>query len=220
MSDRGDDSFLSRWSRRKAQVRQGLPAEPAPQQWPPAAAPVSAQTMVESAPPEPAAADAAVETPAPPPPTMADVEALTPASDFTRFVAPGVDAQVKNSAMKKLFSDPHYNVMDGLDVYIDDYNTPDPLPKSMLRQMVQSRLLGLFDEDPAEAKPAAAVAPASLQPATDDAAPAPAPDTALPAPTSETDEDPDLRLQPDDAAGRPGDGDAAPGAGQDPAGQP
>ena len=30
--------------------------------------------------------------------------------------------------MKKLFADPHYNVMDGLDVYIDDYSKPDPIP--------------------------------------------------------------------------------------------
>ena len=30
--------------------------------------------------------------------------------------------------MKKLFSDPHFNVMDGLDTYIDDYGKPDPLP--------------------------------------------------------------------------------------------
>ena len=98
-----------------------------------------------------------------------------------------VDSGVKNAALKKLFADPHYNVMDGLDIYIGDYNTPDPLPKSMLRQMVQSRLLGLFDDEP-EA-PAAPTPPASA------AAPAP-PAKTLP------DEDPDLRLQPDDAAGR------------------
>ena len=30
--------------------------------------------------------------------------------------------------MKKLFSDPHFNVMDGLDTYIDDYGKPDPIP--------------------------------------------------------------------------------------------
>ena len=40
--------------------------------------------------------------------------------------------------MKKLFSDPHFNVMDGLDTYIDDYGKPDPIPLSMLRRMNQS----------------------------------------------------------------------------------
>ena len=49
--------------------------------------------------------------------------------------------------MKKLFSDPHFNVMDGLDTYIDDYGKPDPIPPSMLRQMVQSKFLGLFDDE-------------------------------------------------------------------------
>ena len=49
--------------------------------------------------------------------------------------------------MKKLFADPHYNVMDGLDTYIDDYSTPDPIPKAMLRQMVQARMLGLLDDE-------------------------------------------------------------------------
>jgi hypothetical protein len=37
--------------------------------------------------------------------------------------------------------------MDGLDTYIDDYGKPDPLPAGMLRQMVQSQLLGLFDDE-------------------------------------------------------------------------
>jgi hypothetical protein len=46
--------------------------------------------------------------------------------------------------MKTLFSDPHFNVMDGLDIYIDDYSKPDPLPPGMLEKMVQSSMLGLF----------------------------------------------------------------------------
>jgi hypothetical protein len=93
---------------------------------------------------EPAQAD---RTTAPPPPTLDEVKALTPASDFSRFVAPGVDAEVKNAAMKKLFADPHFNVMDGLDTYIEDYGRADPIPKAMLRQMVQARVLGLLDDE-------------------------------------------------------------------------
>jgi hypothetical protein len=65
---------------------------------------------------------------------------------------PGVTADVRNVAMKKLFTDPHFNVMDGLDIYIGDYNTPDPMPAGMLQKMVGAQLLGLFD------KPAAAEA--------------------------------------------------------------
>ncbi|WP_309246525.1 DUF3306 domain-containing protein [Ramlibacter montanisoli] len=65
----------------------------------------------------------------PPLPTLADTESLTKDSDFTRFVQPGVSPEVKNAAMKKLFADPHFNVMDGLDTYIDDYGKPDPIPR-------------------------------------------------------------------------------------------
>ena len=53
--------------------------------------------------------------------------------------------------MKKLFADPHFNVMDGLDIYIDDYSKSDPIPESMLRQMASAKFLKLFDEDEEDA---------------------------------------------------------------------
>lgn len=65
-------------------------------------------------------------------PTLDDVAALTPESDYSPFVARGIDETVQRSAMKKLFSDPHFNVMDGLDTYIDDYNKFEPIPPEML----------------------------------------------------------------------------------------
>ena len=80
-------------------------------------------------------------------PTLADAQALTPQSDFKPFMARGVASDVKNAAMKKLFTDPHYNVMDRLDTYIDDYSLPDPIPEAMLRQMVSAKFLNLFDAD-------------------------------------------------------------------------
>jgi hypothetical protein len=57
---------------------------------------------------------------------------------------PNVDPAVQQAAMKKLFSDPHFNIMDRLDIYIDDYSIPDPIPMEMLKRMVQSESLGLF----------------------------------------------------------------------------
>jgi len=77
-------------------------------------------------------------------PTMADVEKLNQDSDFSSFTATGANDEVHHAAMKKLFSDPHYNVMDGLDIYIDDYSKEDPLPLGMLEKMTQSSMLGLF----------------------------------------------------------------------------
>ncbi|MDB5957657.1 DUF3306 domain-containing protein [Ramlibacter sp.] len=133
-----------------------------------------------------------------PPPTLADTQELTPTSDFTRFVRPGVAPEVKNAALKKLFADPHFHVMDGLDVYIDDYNKSDPIPPEMLRQLVGARFLGLFEDEEqqaAEDPPPQSVAQS---------------DTAQALPPAEHDGDPDLRLQQDDAAGpggpRPGPG--------------
>ena len=75
---------------------------------------------------------------------MEDVQGLTPSSDFQTFMRQGVPGEVRNAAMKKLFTDPHFNVMDGLDIYIGDYNTPDPLPAGMLEKMVGAELLNLF----------------------------------------------------------------------------
>ncbi len=196
-----DDGFLSRWSRRKAQVQRGELPEPVPVAEAPGAPPRTAAVPTSTAVVPEAAAPA--EAPREPPPTLADVETLTPQADFSRFVKPDVEPGVQQAALKKLFADPHFNTMDGLDVYIDDYNTPDPLPASMLRQMVQSRLLGLFDEAPAEpAAPASATETPPLP--------------ALPI-ANAPNENPDLRLQPHDAAGRaqpePG---AGPDAGREP----
>jgi hypothetical protein len=180
MEPEKETGFLARWGRRKAQARAGeLPAElPAP-------LPVLPLQPVQTLADQPAAPLEA------PPLTLADVAQLTHESDYSRFVAGGVDESVKRAAMKKLFSDPHFNLMDGLDTYIDDYGKPDPIPLAMLRQMNQSSMLGLFeDEEEDEAKE-------------DQALPVPA---SIPAnePLSSSNDDTDLRLQQDDAAGRPG----------------
>lgn len=194
-ADDRDDGFLSRWARRKAEVRHGgAAAAPATA----AAPPMAPEAKEAPAPPPAAVAPGPAPGPQAPPPTMDDVARLTRGCDFSPFVSPGVDEGVKRAALKKLFADPRFNVMDGLDVYIDDYHTPDPLPASMLRAMVQSKALGLFaDEAAAAPAPTAAGAPTDASPA------APQADEIPEAPP---DEDADLRLQPHDAAGREGAG--------------
>jgi hypothetical protein len=189
MADREDDGFLSRWSRRKVQVRQGAPVPELPLP-PPAPVPPPAAVLA------PAAAPAAEEpAPAPPPPTLEEALALGPDSDFRRFVTPDVAPDVRNAALKQLFADPHYNLMDGLDIYIDDYGRPDPIPESMLRKMAQAQFLNLFADEPEPPPPAPPALPEAAAP----------------------DEDPDLRLQPHDAAGPDG---PEPGAGEDPGREP
>ena len=170
MSSGEDDGFLQRWARRKARVQRGVAEpEPAPPQVVPQ--PAVSPTLVEpvsgavpaTVDPAVAAREGSEAVEAPPPlPTMEDVARLTRQSDYSRFVGAGVDRDVSNAAMRKLFSDPAFNVMDGLDTYIDDYGKPDPIPESMLRQLNQSKVLRLFEvEDDAAEGPAAAPAVAN-----------------------------------------------------------
>lgn len=163
-----DESFLSRWSRRKAAERRG---EPEPEAPPPAE--VVRAPEPESA-PAPAPAEPAPE--APPPLTLEDAAKLTPADDFAPFVARGVDEVVKRAALKKLFADPHFNVMDGLDTYIDDYSQPDPIPPDMLRELRHTAELRLFEPLDEEVPPPAGTEPVSpATPAVTEEAPAESP---------------------------------------------
>jgi hypothetical protein len=126
---------------------------------------------------------------------------LTPDSDFSRFVSAEVDPLLRNAALKTLFKDPHFNVMDGLDVYIEDYGKPDPLPAGMLEQLTQSEALGLRPRP--ESQPEAdAPAPNSAESECLTSAPPPL-DSPPDSPAPPHHEDPDLRLQSDDPAGRP-----------------
>lgn len=182
------DGFLGRWSRRKQEVREGKPVEAAPAVPvpDPVAAANPAPAPVEVHEPEPAGGKEKA-----PPPTLEDVRALTPESDFSRFVGAEVAPEVRHVAMRKLFSDPHFNVMDGLDVYIDDYNKPDPLPLARLRQLASAKVLGLVQAPPETADKAA--------------------ETAETAEETQAYADPDLRLQQDHAAGPQDAGDGARG---------
>lgn len=183
------DGFLGRWSKRKLAKDEAEPqAEPLPSPQPsPHPAPVAGAGRGEGAP--------TLDTATPlPPPTLADTDLLTPSSDFTRFAARDVAPEVRNAAMKKLFADPHFNIMDGLDTYIDDYSQPDPMPASMLRQLASAKFLKLFDEEEKE-EGAREVAD---DPTTQTVAQSRPEPEAVPEPPD--DANPDLRLQPDDAA--------------------
>ena len=167
------ESFFSRWSRRKRASAAGREAPTAD------AVPASAGTK---SPPEPAPASALVESLHEPEP-LPDVASLTHDSDFTPFMRADVDAKTKARALKTLFSDPRFNVMDGLDVYIDDYSKPDPLPEGWLEKLEQVKHLSVFrePEEPAKKTEQAASTPAAepqrLEPAPQP--PATAPESAI-----------------------------------------
>jgi hypothetical protein len=74
-------------------------------------------------------------------PPLPPVESLDFDSDFTRFLAPKVDETVKRQALRKLFNDPRLNVMDGLDVYIDDYSKFEPIPDDVVAKLQHARYI-------------------------------------------------------------------------------
>jgi hypothetical protein len=195
------EGFLGRWSKRKLEGKQGATPDDAVI---PAKAGIQEPAATSNAEPQPTSdPNPAVrrdDHPVPaaePPPTLEDVRSLNPTSDFRRFAAADVAPEVKNAAMKKLFADPRYNVMDGLDVYTGDYSQPDPMPSAMLRQLAGAKFLGLFDDEEKEAA-AAAHRDVADNPDAQSVAQSAAAADAVTAPTEHA--DPDLRLQQDDAA--------------------
>jgi hypothetical protein len=134
-----DDNFVSRWSRRKIEARKAEqePGETRPSPEP--AAPAVSKAGAAASPP-----DAPAQRELPP---IDSLQGL--ASEYKDFLRPGVDAKLRQAALKKLFNDPHFNVMDGLDTYIDDYSKPDPIPEGMLRSLKQASRM-IFPEEAAE----------------------------------------------------------------------
>jgi hypothetical protein len=121
------EPFLSRWSRRKLETQKDAPVE----------APQAAGL--------PAAEPAAPRPPATEPHAPGAAAGVSP--EYREFFDPQVEEKLRRTALKRLFGDPHFNVMDGLDTYIDDYSKPDPIPEAMLRQLNQAKDLFLFDDE-------------------------------------------------------------------------
>ncbi|HCX33170.1 MAG TPA: DUF3306 domain-containing protein, partial [Rhodocyclaceae bacterium] len=74
----------------------------------------------------------------------------------------------------KLFHSDHFNVMDGLDVYIDDYGRPDPIPPEMLARLNQARDLLFGDRDAVDDPAQTNAAPGLQDAAAEEQAGAPA----------------------------------------------
>ncbi|MGH8734177.1 MAG: DUF3306 domain-containing protein [Burkholderiales bacterium] len=80
-----------------------------------------------------------------PAPALPPVDKLTPESDFTGFMHPKVEDALRRVALKKLFSDPHFNVADPFEAYSGDWTGGEPIPEEMLAALNQAKRL-LFDE--------------------------------------------------------------------------
>lgn len=121
-----DDSepFLSRWSRLKKDAREDPSRD------------------------EPAKAEQAQPAPDLPP-----IEDLNHDSDFSVFMDKRVDHRLRRLALKKLFTDPSFNVPDGLDDYAEDYTLLEDLPEEMvaLQEHAKRVLRGPETEEKPEA---------------------------------------------------------------------
>ncbi|NJS35497.1 MAG: DUF3306 domain-containing protein [Brachymonas sp.] len=217
-----ESGFLSRWSQRKQALKKGEvlaePIAPLSKEIKPNEAIASINTA-QSAPDLVVSHEPIKVEENPPAPTMQDVHSLTPASDFKPFMRTDVAPEVKNAAMKQLFKDPHFNVMDMMDVYVDDYYKPDPLPPEMLRKMAVTQFLGFWkEEEEAAEKLAEEKAREDAGKQVDENVAQSEPENTTPSESETTEESqassiealanehdhPDLQLQPDDAARREG----------------
>ena len=200
------EGFFGRWSRRK---QEALAQQPEPVTAPERG---DQQAQAPELPPEHAAAAQAEPGKSvanAPLPTLEDVRTLTPDSDFQPFMRSGVGAEVRNAAMKKLFTDPHFNIMDGLDIYIDDYSQPDPMPAGMLRKMASAQFLKLVPEQLRETSERPPQDPGERAGAGQEPqVVAQSPDSSAPAELPQHDH-PDLQLQPDPAPADPSPGSSA-----------
>lgn len=144
------ESFLSRWARVKVDGEIKLGANHAPPDLPDNAGFERRNTSIGEPLQHKSAEDARPEGTLPEaklPRALPTLDSLTAESDFAPFMAKDVDPQLRNLAMKKLFADPHFNVMDRLDTYIDDYSIESPLSIEVIRQMNISKTLRLFDDE-------------------------------------------------------------------------
>lgn len=116
------EAFLARWSRLKTEAQEAPKEEAA------------------ADPAAPLAARAETEAPALPP-----VKDLTPESDFSAFMHPKVEDALRRAALKKLFSDPHFNLPDPYEAYSGDWTGGEAIPEEMLKTLNQAKKL-LFDE--------------------------------------------------------------------------
>jgi hypothetical protein len=81
-----------------------------------------------------------------PAPVLPAVESLTPESDFAGFMHPKVKDELRRLALKKLFSDPHFQTVDPFEPYSIDLTVAESIPPDMLEKLNQARTV-LFREE-------------------------------------------------------------------------
>ena len=83
------------------------------------------------------------ETQAPP---LPPADQLTPESDFTGFMHPKVEDALRRVALKKLFSDPHFNTPDPFEPFSGDWTNAEPISEELMKTLNQARTHLFGDE--------------------------------------------------------------------------
>jgi len=136
---RGED-FLQRWSRRKLDAQHGDQGAPAGE----------SSTAMDVAPaadePEKVLTDA----------DMPPIETLGEDSDYSPFLSAGVSDDLRQEAMHKLFTQPEFNITDGLNDYDEDYTQfaglgsviTHEMKRMLQRELEKDRALSTADTEP------------------------------------------------------------------------
>src|SRR5258706_6382597 len=139
------------WGRRvKARKPGEKPPEPKP----------SSEPAVSAVPADTAAAPPGAPAPRELPP-LESLKGL--ASEYTEFLKSGVDENLRRSALKKLFADPHFENFDRFEAYCEDFTKGEPIPLAMLKTLEHAKDLLFGDEKKKDAH-AGAEKPASELP--------------------------------------------------------
>lgn len=144
----GDESRLSRWSRRKRQSghERNHPADPvdsdenktsdnSPVIEEPEQSGVAAQSDEAEKAVNGASASEQVRERELTDADMPDIDSLTPDSDFKPFMSKGVSHALRRKALRKLFASPFFQIRDGLDDYDDDFTSFAPLGDTVTADM-------------------------------------------------------------------------------------
>jgi hypothetical protein len=85
------------------------------------------------------------------PPQLPPVEQLTHESEFSGFMHPKVGDALRRVALRKLFSDPHFNTPDPFEPFSGDWTVGEPITDEVMAKLNQARTLIFSDEQKAQA---------------------------------------------------------------------
>ena len=144
-------SFLQRWSRRKQAAQAGVVPTDAAAEGATQLAAIDPQRAAQASADRSADRSADTDTKHTELPSLDSLQGLQ--SDYLDFMQPKVTQQLKRAALKKLFADPHFNVIDRFEAYSEDYTQADPIPAAMLRGLNQAKGLLFPHDDPKQDAP-------------------------------------------------------------------